>query len=91
MSAWASPMVITGGLFAGGAATIALSRAPIWRRMPAEEFVGDFEQTSATRTGCNPPQTRARPTANDPGPEPASASVPLGPTRDYIDTSANRW
>ena len=45
MSAWASPMVIAGGLFAGGAATIALYRAPIWRRMPAEEFVGDFEQT----------------------------------------------
>ena len=45
MSAWASPMVVTGGLFAGGAAAIALYRGPIWRRMPAEEFVGDFERT----------------------------------------------
>src|SRR3712207_8724761 len=38
-------MLITGGLFAGGAATFAWSRVPIWRRMPAQEFVGDFEET----------------------------------------------
>ena len=45
MSAWASLMLITGGLFAGGAATFAWSRAPIWRRMPMQEFIGDFGET----------------------------------------------
>jgi hypothetical protein len=45
MSAWASVMVIAGGLFAGGAATFTWSRVPIWRRMPVQEFIGDFEQT----------------------------------------------
>ena len=45
MSAWASIMLISGGLFAGGAATFAWSRVPIWRRMPAQEFIGDFEET----------------------------------------------
>jgi hypothetical protein len=32
-------------LFAGGAATFAWSRVPIWRRMPVQEFIGDFEET----------------------------------------------
>ena len=45
MSTWASVMVIAGGLFAGGAATFAWSRVPIWRRMPVQEFIGDFEET----------------------------------------------
>src|SRR4028119_1859934 len=45
MSAWASPMLIAGGLFAGGAATFAWSRVPIWRRMPVQGFIGDFEET----------------------------------------------
>ena len=45
MSAWASLMLIAGGLFAGGAATFAWSRVPIWRRMPVQEFVGDLEET----------------------------------------------
>ena len=45
MSAWASLMLIAGGLFAGGAATFAWSRVTIWRRMPVQEFVGDFEET----------------------------------------------
>ena len=45
MSAWASLMLIAGGLFAGGAATFAWSRTPIWRRMPVQEFIGDFEET----------------------------------------------
>ena len=44
MSAWASLMLIAGGLFAG-AATFAWSRMPIWRRMPVQGFVGDFEET----------------------------------------------
>jgi hypothetical protein len=38
-------MLTAGGLFAGGAATFAWSRVPIWRRMPVQEFVGDFEET----------------------------------------------
>ena len=45
MSIWASLMLIAGGLFAGGAASFAWSRVPIWRRMPVEGFIGDFEQT----------------------------------------------
>ena len=45
MSIWASLMLIAGGLFAGGTATFAWSRVPIWRRMPVQEFIGDFEQT----------------------------------------------
>jgi anthrone oxygenase-like protein len=45
MSAWASLMLIAGGLFAGGAATFAWSRVPIWRRMPTQRFIGDFEET----------------------------------------------
>jgi hypothetical protein len=45
MNAWVSLMLIAGGLFAGGAVTFAWSRVPIWRRMPVEEFIGDFEQT----------------------------------------------
>ena len=45
MSIWASLMLIAGGLFAGGTATFAWSRVPIWRRMPVQEFIGDFEET----------------------------------------------
>ena len=45
MSIWASLMLIAGGLFAGGTATFAWSRVPIWRRMPVSEFIGDFEET----------------------------------------------
>jgi hypothetical protein len=45
MSIWASLMLIAGGLFAGGAATFAWSRVPIWRRMPVQGFIGDFEET----------------------------------------------
>jgi hypothetical protein len=42
---WAALMLVAGGLFAGGAATFAWSRVPIWRRMPPSDFVRDFEQT----------------------------------------------
>ena len=45
MSGWAALMVIAGGLFAGGAATFAWSRVPIWRRTPAPGFVEDFAET----------------------------------------------
>ena len=38
-------MLIGGGLFAGGAATFAWSRVPIWRRLGVREFAVDFEQT----------------------------------------------
>ena len=38
-------MLVAGGLFAGGSATFAWSRVPIWRRMPLSTFVTDFEQT----------------------------------------------
>jgi hypothetical protein len=42
---WAAVMLIAGGLFAGGAATFAWSRVPVWRRMQLPDFIGDFEQT----------------------------------------------
>ena len=45
MSAWAALMVLAGGLFAGGSATFAWSRVPIWQGMPARAFVDDFAQT----------------------------------------------
>ena len=45
MSLWAILMLIAGGLFAGGTATFAWSRVPIWRRMGVEQFIGDFEET----------------------------------------------
>ena len=47
MNPWSTLMVIAGGMFAGGAATFAWSRVPIWRRMPAPQFLGDFAQTIA--------------------------------------------
>jgi hypothetical protein len=42
---WAAIMLLAGGLFAGGSATFAWSRVPIWRRMPLPQFVTDFEET----------------------------------------------
>ena len=45
MNLWGALMVIAGGLFAGGGATFAWSRVPIWRQMPVPAFVEDFAQT----------------------------------------------
>ena len=45
MDVSAALMLIAGGLFAGGAASFAWSRVPIWRGMPVPEFVADFAQT----------------------------------------------
>ncbi len=42
---WGALMLVAGGLFAGGAATFAWSRVPIWRRMPVPTFVSDFAAT----------------------------------------------
>jgi hypothetical protein len=42
---WAAVMLVAGGLFAGGAATFAWSRVPIWRGMRLPEFVRDFDET----------------------------------------------
>ena len=42
---WATLMLVAGGLFAGGSATFAWSRVPIWRRMPTSAFVTDFDAT----------------------------------------------
>ena len=42
---FAALMLLAGGLFAGGSATFAWSRVPIWRRMPVAQFVTDFEET----------------------------------------------
>jgi hypothetical protein len=51
MSIWAALMVLFGGLYAGGAATFAWSRVPIWRTMPVSPFVDDFSQTIRRRQG----------------------------------------
>lgn len=45
MDVWAAIMLLAGGMFAGGGASFAWSRVPIWRRMPVPQFVSDFEQT----------------------------------------------
>ena len=45
MEILAAVMLGAGGLFAGGSATFAWSRAPIWRRMAVPAFVSDFDQT----------------------------------------------
>jgi hypothetical protein len=45
VSIWSIRMVSAGGLFAGGAATFAWSRVPIWRTMPTAAFVDDFART----------------------------------------------
>ena len=45
MSVWAIIMLVAGGLFAGGAASFAWSRVPIWGRMPVQGFIGDFQET----------------------------------------------
>ena len=42
---WAPLMVVSGGLFAGGAATFSWSRVPIWRTMPDAAFGQDFSAT----------------------------------------------
>jgi hypothetical protein len=43
--AWAALMVVTAGLFAGGAATFSWSRVPVWRTMPPATFREDFSKT----------------------------------------------
>lgn len=47
MNVWTTLMVVSSGLFAGGAATFAWSRVPIWRRMATPQFLPDFAQTIA--------------------------------------------
>ena len=42
---WAVLMLLAGGLFAGGSATFAWSRVPIWRRLALADFARDFEAT----------------------------------------------
>ncbi len=54
MNLWAAAMLVAGGIFAGGAATFAWSRVPIWRRMAASGFVTDFEQTIARTDKVQP-------------------------------------
>ena len=47
MNLWATIMLLAGGMFAGGAASFAWSRVPIWRRMSGRPFITDFSQTIA--------------------------------------------
>jgi hypothetical protein len=55
MTVWATLAVLAGGLFAGGAMTIAWSRVPIWRKMPAPQFVSDFSGTIRLADKVQPP------------------------------------
>lgn len=45
MDAWAALMLVSGGAFAGGAATFSWSRVPIWRTMDLAPFADDFSAT----------------------------------------------
>ena len=45
MDVWAALMVVSGGAFAGGAATFSWSRVPIWRAMELAPFGDDFSAT----------------------------------------------
>jgi Domain of unknown function (DUF1772) len=45
MSGWAIPMLIGGGLFAGGASFVAWERIPTWRTLGAEAFRSDFARS----------------------------------------------
>jgi hypothetical protein len=45
VGAWAAVMLISSGLFAGDAVSIAWDRLPSWRRMPLSPFISDFADT----------------------------------------------
>jgi hypothetical protein len=45
MDVWAALMLISGGAFAGGAASFSWSRVPIWRAMEPRSFRDDFSAT----------------------------------------------
>ncbi len=49
MDVWAALMLVSGGAFAGGTASFAWSRVPIWRSMDLAPFGDDFSAT-ITRT-----------------------------------------
>lgn len=54
MNIWAIVMLVTGGLFAGAVANFAWSRVPIWRALPREEFVSDFDKSIAIADKVQP-------------------------------------
>ena len=43
LSAWL--MLVTGGLFTGVIWTVAVERVNLWRRMPVEQYVVDFQRS----------------------------------------------
>ena len=43
LSAWL--MLVTGGLFTGVIFTVAVERVNLWRRMPVEQYVVDFQRS----------------------------------------------
>jgi Anthrone oxygenase len=45
MNIWAILMLVSGGLFAGGALAIAWERIPVWRTMSPAQYVTDFAET----------------------------------------------
>jgi|SRR3712207_6346864 len=42
MNIWAIPMLVSGGLFAGGVLAVAWERIPAWRAMPPAQYLPDF-------------------------------------------------
>ena len=45
MHIWAILMLVSGGLFAGGALAVTWERIPAWRTMPLAQYLTDFAQT----------------------------------------------
>jgi anthrone oxygenase-like protein len=45
MTPWAAVLIISSGLFTGSVMAFAWDRVTAWRRMPLEQFAGDFDHT----------------------------------------------
>ena len=45
MNIWAILMLVSGGLFAGGALAVTWERIPAWRTMPLAQYLTDFAAT----------------------------------------------
>ena len=45
MNLWAILMLVSGGLFAGGALAVTWERIPTWRTMPLAQYLTDFAET----------------------------------------------
>ncbi len=55
MDILSSIMLVSAGLFAGGAASFSWSRSSIWRTMPSASFIADFAATLKRTDKVQPP------------------------------------